>query len=379
MKNDYLDYYGKYSISPVKQNLVDFGVHLERRKKLYRQCGIPVLAFKDAEMLEVGPGGGYNTLAFFHWNAKYVDLVEANPQGIKDMQELFEEYKISKDKYSIFKNKIEDFITDKKYDIIIAEGFLPNIYNQNEIINKLQSLVASDGIIVITCNDDVCWFIETIKRLVGISLSIDIEGYDSKVEYLAGIFEPQLAKLRGVSRSAKEWVQDQILNPAALNGMELSLTQAIEYFGDGFDILGSSPRMFTDYSWYKDIWYDYKADYKQQFDKKRLSLLQANTPEVILPSEQADKLVEYFVSIKYLAVEYEKTLNMDNIENIISQMDLMWEAVSQYLNNSFVNVFREIKDILCCIRNSEEVVIDKYPHFFEAFGRTQQYIAFIKN
>lgn len=65
MKNDYLEYYGKHHISPVKQDIKDLERHYERRRKLYRQCGIPVIAFRNAEILEVGPGGGYNTLAFF--------------------------------------------------------------------------------------------------------------------------------------------------------------------------------------------------------------------------------------------------------------------------------------------------------------------------
>ena len=58
MKNDFLEYYGEHSISPVKQNIKEFEIHLERRRKLYRQCGIPLLAFRNAEILEVGPGGG---------------------------------------------------------------------------------------------------------------------------------------------------------------------------------------------------------------------------------------------------------------------------------------------------------------------------------
>ena len=57
MNNIFLDYYGEKQISPVKQDIENMGIHYERRKKLYRQCGIPVLAFKNAEMLEIGPGG----------------------------------------------------------------------------------------------------------------------------------------------------------------------------------------------------------------------------------------------------------------------------------------------------------------------------------
>ncbi len=56
MSNIFLDYYGKNQISPVRQDINDMQIHYERRKKLYRQCGIPILAFKNAEMLEIGPG-----------------------------------------------------------------------------------------------------------------------------------------------------------------------------------------------------------------------------------------------------------------------------------------------------------------------------------
>lgn len=58
MKNDFLEYYSKYNISPVRQNISDIEIHYERRKKLYRQCAIPLLTFRNAEILEVGPGGG---------------------------------------------------------------------------------------------------------------------------------------------------------------------------------------------------------------------------------------------------------------------------------------------------------------------------------
>lgn len=58
MANDYLEYYGKHHISPVKQDIEDISLHYERRKKLYRQCGIPIITFRNAEILEAGPGGG---------------------------------------------------------------------------------------------------------------------------------------------------------------------------------------------------------------------------------------------------------------------------------------------------------------------------------
>ena len=43
-------------------------------------------------------------------------------------------------------------------------------YNQCEIINKLSELVVKNGIIVITC-DDIGFYIEMMKRLVGVALT----------------------------------------------------------------------------------------------------------------------------------------------------------------------------------------------------------------
>ena len=159
-----------------------------------------------------------------------MDLVEPNVWGRKDMEALFARRSIPTDKYNVFPCKIEDYVTDKKYDFIIAEGFPQNLYNQQEVIDKLQNLVDESGVIVITCTDAVCYFVELMKRLVGWALVADITDYKDRVEYLAGLFAPQLAKLEGVSRSAEEWVQDQILDTPNVNGMELSLLQAMDYF-----------------------------------------------------------------------------------------------------------------------------------------------------
>lgn len=378
MKNEFLEYYEKHQISPVKQDIDDLEIHYERRKKLYRQCGIPTIAFRNASILEVGPGGGYNTLAFFHWESQHIDLVEPNSWGRKDIERLFGQQIISSDKYTVYPCQIEDYQTAKKYDFIIAEGFLQNLYNQQEVIEKLKKLVAKDGVIVITCTDAACYFIELMKRLVGHVLTADIAEYNQKVDYLADFFRPQLNSLRGVSRSAKEWVQDQILDAPNVNGVELSLLQAIDYFAEEFDVLGCSPRMFTDYSWYKDIWYNHREDYKEQFVKKRMSLLMANTPEIILPIEQVNILTEHFNNIKKLEIEYENTADIGKVDAIIEEMDSMQEGLKQGMHSMFLNVFSEIREMLSCVQKRKRVNMENYPHFFSAFGRTQQYISFVK-
>lgn len=377
MRNDYLDFYGKHYISPVKQDIGNINLHYDRRKKLYRQCGIPVIAFRDADILEVGPGGGYNTLAFFHWGCKHVDLIEANQKGIEEMEGLFTKQNIPQSQYEIFSCKIEDYQVCKKYDIVVAEGFLPFLFNQQEVIEKLKLLVADNGIVVITCSDHVSCFIESMKRLLGQALSKDLQVFEEKVAYLSRLFGPQLIKMKGVSRSAEEWVQDNILNPAGNNNMALSIGEAISYFGKEYDILGTSPQMFTDYSWYKDIWYEYREDYRKQFQEKHLSLLMANMPEQVLDFKQVESLENHMECIRKLAADYKKNFKNCIIYDILRHMDEVkqeWKEMEQ----GFYFVFCEIIDALQCIVETGNVNMEEYPHFFAAFGRAQQYIAFTK-
>lgn len=378
MGNDQIKYYGERNISPERQNIDDIQLHYARRNKLYRQCGLPEMAFRNAEMMEVGPGGGYNTLAYFQWGCKHIDLIEGNPQGIRDMKMLFAERKIPKDRYDIFNCLIEDYQTDRRYDIIVAEGFLPDIDNQKDVVDKLKTLLGEKGVIVITCVDKVGFFIESMKRLVGAVAVRDIPDFEDKVKYLTDFFKPQLAKLRGMSKLPEDWVKDIIVSPMINNGIELSLGQAIRMFQEEFDILGTSPQLFTDYSWSKDIWYDYKKDYLEQFDQKRLSLLMAGMPEVILPSDDAKILVKGFEDIKDAEAAYENTLEMTKIDDILGTMESMDGLLQKYFTDDFMSVFYEIKDVLLCLQKSENVDMEKYPDFFKAFGRTQQYISFVK-
>ena len=73
--NDFIEYYKTHNIVPSEQK-EDYEVHFEKRRKLYRQLGIPLIAFRNADILDVGSGDGYNTAAFFEFGAAYIDMVE---------------------------------------------------------------------------------------------------------------------------------------------------------------------------------------------------------------------------------------------------------------------------------------------------------------
>lgn len=379
IKNDFLEFYGEHNISPVSQDISDISIHYKRREKLYRQLGMPILLFKDREMLEVGPGGGYNSLAFFNWGCAHLDLVEANPSGIADMKRLFDLQEVNKEKYTIIESRIEEFSTEKKYDIVIAESFLQNLNNQQEVIDKLKKLVKMNGIIVVTTSDETSFYIEQLKRLIANAMVANIDNYDEKVKCLVKVFEPQLKTLRGVSRSAECWVQDQLLNPVAVNDTSLSLIEAIEMFGSDCDVLSTAPRMFHDYSWYKDIWFNEKDDYSKQFCKDGVNLILANMENELHMDLKGEELKKTICDQKKYASAFEKEFDYQYIDKIIEgnlSIQALLKGQSDRLDKILEEISLALHDV---IENGvEDFSFEKYPEFFRAFGRTQQYISFIK-
>ena len=376
MDNNYIEFYGKNRISPVNQDISDIEKHYRRRQKLYRMCGIPTFAFKGSEMLEIGPGGGHNALAPIHWGIGHIDMVEANPYGVEKIRSLYSEKEIPEDVYTVFNMKVEEFTPQKQYDLVVAEGFLGYVPNAREICLKLQDFTKTGGVVVITCSDDTCIFIELMKRLVGIYVTRDIEGLENKVNALIPVFKPQLEKLRGVSRPAKDWIEDNIFNPAFSNGCEFSVGDALEVFSD-FDLLGSSPHIFTNYSWYKDIWYDELKSYKEQFWQKRMSFIMAGSEEEKLDGELSRRLVKLFSDAKKLENEYEISFDEKVIKSLLELLRSSVEDV-KCLGDRFVKIYDQIISVLTSLTQGRQPDMENYPEFFGAFGRGLQYMSFMK-
>lgn len=283
MNNEFLKYYGQHNISPVHQDINDFELHLRRRKKLYRQLGIPLRVFNNSKMLEIGPGGGYNTLCFFQWGIEKIDLVEANKAGVDNMKNLFAQYNnISQHKYKIFEKKIENFFNDKNYenngyDVIIAEGFLQYVPNTPEIVGQIKAMAGKNGIVSVTCADEFGDFIETAKRMAAYYCIKGVKEYGEKVNILSGIFAPQLKSLKGVSRPIKDWVQDQLLSSvySSEDIKIFTMRDMVELFAPEFEVLGCSPALFSDLSWYKDVGQNLDLKYIEQYKARRIYLLLA--------------------------------------------------------------------------------------------------------
>ncbi|WP_238700392.1 class I SAM-dependent methyltransferase [Helicobacter jaachi] len=214
--NEFLRFYGEHHISPVSQDISDFSAHLQRRKRLYELVGIHPFAFRNASILEVGAGSGYNTLLFLHLGAQ-VDIVEPNAAGREQMQKLFTEHNIPKEQYRIYPCTLQDYKSEKIYDFVIAEGFLPWLSEKEarEVVQSLYAATKKDGAVVVTSMCEFSYFFEDLRRILGFALIKGVKDFEQKVSLLASAFSSHLLHLKFASRPIRDWVIDNILNPAS--------------------------------------------------------------------------------------------------------------------------------------------------------------------
>lgn len=372
--NKIIDFYREHKISPVHQDMSDFNYHCSRREKLYRQLGMPTQVFHNADVLEVGTGGGYNSIVLTQWKC-HLSMVEPNETAANEIIELFKEHMV--DNYLLYREAVEQH-NGKKYDIVIAEGFLPTIDNWREVLDKLKSLVNENGILVITCQDELGMFVERMKRLVGHMLVRNISVYSEKVERLVEMFEPQLKLLHGVSRPAEDWVQDQLLCEDFNCNDVLDLKRAIQIIGDDWDVLGcSSPDLFSDYSWYKDIEYDYKKAFCEQYDEKSYNLIIAGREEMDISGIDVHEVRRRINKIRELEVSYENI--HQNGEKNINEIICELQKLSVMLKNCDKELTEFIMETVEILKNNiEKIDLSRYKNFCKCFGRSQQYISFVK-
>lgn len=373
MSETILDYYRHKSISTEHGVDDEWDKHLARRRKLYRQLGIPILAFRGSNALEVGPGSGHNTLPLLtEWDVLHIDLLEPNETARKELEDKLKSNNVPEERYKIYPDALDEYKSSEKYDLIIAEGFLHCDERWREYLTILEGFTHKDSIVIVTCMDEISCYVEKMKKAVMQYLVRDIEEDDEKVKVLVKIMEPQLRSLKGMSRSIEDWVRDQIFYTM---GSELmTMGKAIEYYGEKFDVLGASQNIFVDHSWYKDFEYDYISSYIRQYDeKKHMFLVAGDDHETYRTAEENQKLEDAIKRADCIARKIEKG------RGDIAELTQAIQNVSENTINSIIAEFnKELIEIINRIRNKEIINWAEYETYGKCFGKSMQYISFIK-
>ena len=284
--NEFLQFYGTNQISPVSQNLDDLELHFGRRIGLYRTLGLAASLFEGRDILEVAPGSGHNSIVTATFKTRRYDLVEPNPTGFEKMVSLFNEYKLCTDSIRFFNTRLDNFPEKRTYDIVICEGLIPGLNDQEVFSRQLAGKVRKGGILVVTCADAVSVFFESLRRYLArvlvhrvVGASGTRDGDRQAMRILLPAFESHLNALSGMSRTAEDWIWDNLLNPAAASlaaSHEFSVERCLNVFGEEFYFYGSSPVFMSNWSWYKNLPLnprDYNKAFADSFAAQRHNFL----------------------------------------------------------------------------------------------------------
>lgn len=373
--NPFLEFYGKHGISPVHQDIDNFRLHMLRREKLYRILGLAPYAFSQKTIIEIGPGGGHNSLAFFNWGANVV-FVEPNPTAQAELRLLLVQHGILNERWELFPVRIEEMAAKGRgYDIVIAEGFLSGINNASEVINKIAELVNPGGVAVVTCVDAISFFFEIVKRIIANRLIQQTDNFEEQVGILSRAFSSHLKNLEYASRPVEDWVIDLFLNPAGY-GELFSIIDCIKVFGNDFELMGSSPSMFTNYSWYKNVDFDFSNSIVEQFNRKRHSLLLWDMEASERSAELNERLFRVCEAVRNLAGEFESQRSPSIIQDIIEQLNEVIIITNDLDNRIAVAINEAITLLKEDNLNAEKVA--NAAEFAAAFGRGQQYVSMVR-
>ena len=162
-----LEFYLQNHITTEHIDVAHWNDYLRKRKNLYRQLGIPMLAIKGSEILEVGPGAGHNSIPLIIEGARSIDLVEPNPVAREALEDNFKRMEIKESAYIVHPVTLEEYSTKKKYDIVIAEGYVQSAQNWKEFMAILKTFTKENSIVIVTCMDEIGLYLERMKRFVG--------------------------------------------------------------------------------------------------------------------------------------------------------------------------------------------------------------------
>ncbi len=246
----FIDFYAGNGISPVAQDISDLARHFRRRDSLYRFLGLPPSFVRGRSVIEFGPGSGHNALFTASLGPSRYVLVDANPKGLADTRRLLGEHGAA-GPCEVVESLFEDFATDERFDLVLAEGLLSFQRAPEKLLAALARFVRPGGLLFITTMSPLSYLAEIARRLMRDALIAPDAAAAEQLAVLRPLLTPHLAHLPGRSRSIDDWLLDNVVQP--IYGELLSVPRAIGALAGEFDLHGGSPRYFTDLRWYKDV------------------------------------------------------------------------------------------------------------------------------
>jgi hypothetical protein len=377
---DHLQFYLENRISPVRQDISDLQKHLARRSTLYRRLGLPPRHISGSRVLEVGPGSGHNSLYLAACRPAALDLVEPNPVGREGINALYATFAIDHTPPRVIPQSLEEYEGPGDYDIVIAEAWLGSTRHELGMINKLSQQAKRGGILILTLQSPVGMFANVLRRLLAYDLTTGLSDISDRTNVLLEAFGTHLSTMRAMSRLHEDWIQDNLLNPAALTSVltPSTLLGALE----GYGVYDTYPKLITDWRWYKELTGATRSlnpVLLECWRQQTHNFLDAGTPAVTTElasngnaklEASSQHLIDYLIDCESRNARPDRKIALDTVMPVAALLTGAGSPIAAAINE-FIAIYQKP------VVTASEVATMR--SFCKVFGRELVYISFIRD
>lgn len=257
-RSNCVDYYDAIKLNPVGHNISDrerFLAHERKRRNLLEHhLKLPLRLLDGKRVLEFGPASGENAVVLARHGAR-MTLVEPLDYLAAELKAKFAAFGVSDRIEALHLEVLERFSTDRRFDVVIAEGFIQFLDDAAAGTRKLASFLAPGGLLLISTTDTTGMFVEFLTKVYFelAAAKLGLVGADSRLELLRELLEE---KFNGInhSRGFEAYAKDMPLNPLVRPRFFFSLPDAFSKLPLDVVLHTSWPNYLgTDLVWHKNI------------------------------------------------------------------------------------------------------------------------------
>jgi SAM-dependent methyltransferase len=374
----FIDFYNKEKILPVRQNTRKPSFFLAR-SFLYSRLGAPLSLLKGLDLLEFGPGGGFNAIATSKYKPNLYYFVEGSILGAKQLKYFINTNRINASEIKIFESDFLDFRIEKKFDVVIAEACIPGQKNPDEYLAHITSFIKENGLLITTTTSRSSCLSEILRALYGILIQGQFRNRDLYIDFLELKFSSHLSKLGTNTRSIKDWVLDNIINTFHKDGAIYSMGELIKTL-DTFEFQSSVPSFLLDLQWYKNYKFEENQknfDLESQLCRLETYLLDWRVEEKDLHGLSTEKCVSLNELIKVVYDDAFHILNQVKSEINIDNLLISLKKLKSQLPSQFNATIASLNDFIGFL-NDKDYLSYNFAEFESWWGRGQQYVSLRK-
>lgn len=377
-KKAFIDFYNTHSIIPVSQDISD-SEFIFKRNALYTLLGFPLGTLRERNILEFGPGGGYNATAITHCKPCSYVFVDASEESLKELERKNKLGIFGKTSTEIVRSNIFDFKDDRLFDLVIIEGVIPGQTKPKEMLSHAASFVSPSGFLSITTASSVSLVSELCRRIFRPFILNNHHSFYDQVEFAERIFDSQLKTLGTKTRPTRDWVLDVILHPWPAN-YSFSLIEAVNTLEKEFCFYNSSPKFLIDDRFYKKITsgaINSNDLVREQYSMRSVGMLDYRVS--FLESDyhrgQSSEIEQLCDVIEQLHDEIIQANNYAKLEKFFSKLNQLANLLTPEFHETIQSIRNFITDFGQMIESNSP---QPFSEFGKWWGRGQQYVSFVR-